>query len=355
VVTEAPAAILRPDDVRAFTRDVLIAIRMRPDDAEIVGEAFAWADLRGIAAQGIAKLPLLVGRIRAGGTSARAMVTVVRQTPNSAVLDAHDAWGHVAGVRGMRLAIEKARAGGGLGYVVVRNTSSGSAMGYYPSLAVAEGLIGLAINTTSPLMAPSGGTTIELGNQAFAIGAPAGRHPAIVFDSALSAISWTGIERLLERGEPLPEGAALTADGEPTTEGLAAMAGILLPMGGHRGYGLALMWEVLAGILSGGERFGREIAPTREVGRPQGLSHALLAIDPAAFGPREAFLARVDALIDQVHASPPMPGVDRVRVPGERREALAAERERDGVPVTAEAVAELRELGRELGVPWPGT
>jgi LDH2 family malate/lactate/ureidoglycolate dehydrogenase len=226
-------------------------------------------------------------------------------------------------------------------------------MGYYAELAARERMIGLAINDGTPLMPPPGGTTRVVGNQAFAIAAPAGRHPPLLFDSALSGVSWTQIEELRDRGDPLGDGLALDPSGAPTTDHAAAIAGMLLPIGGHRGFGLALIWEVLTGVLSGNERFASRITPLAELDRPQSVAHFYLAIDPTVAMPYEEFTSRVDALIDQVHASPPASGVSRIFVPGEQGHATAARRERDGIPVSAERAAELEALGRELEVSWP--
>ena len=348
---EAATELITGDRVRTFAAAVLERTGMSPEDARDTADALAWADLRSIPPQGLAKLPLIVARLRAGGNRANASVDAVGDRGAFTVLDAHDAWGHVAGIHGMRTAIEKARTSG-VGLAVVRNTSSGSAMGYYALLAVRERMIGIAINDTTPLMPPTGGTAKVLGNQAFAIGCPAGRHDPILMDTATSAITWTGIEEYLVRGEQLPPGLALAADGSPTTDPAAALAGIMLPMGGHRGYGLALMFEVLTGVLSGGARIANELTPLSSLDQPQGVSHFMLAIDPAVALPYDEFTARVDRLIDQIHASPPASGVAHVLVPGERGFEVARARERDGFVIPAEVAAKVRALGAETGVPW---
>ncbi len=123
-------------------------------------------------------------------------------------------------------------------------------------------------------------------------------------------------------------------------------------MGGHRGFGLALMWEVLTGILSGNERFASKITPLAELDKPQSVGHFYLAIDPSFAMPYDELTARVDALIDHVHASPPARDVARIFVPGEEGYATAARREREGIPVSAERARELAALGQELGVAW---
>jgi LDH2 family malate/lactate/ureidoglycolate dehydrogenase len=250
----------------------------------------------------------------------------------------------------MRLAVEKARANGAA-VSIVRNSDVTAAMGWYPMVAVTEGMIGLAINNTVPLMPPFGGTGKVLGNQAFAIGAPAGRHPPILFDSALAAMSNHAIHEVRERGGALPPDVALDAAGEPTTDPAEALAGMVLPSGGHRGSGLAIMWEVLSGVLAGG-CMGPDVGGPQPLDSPMGLSLFLLAIDPTDVMPFEKFTERMDLLIDRIHASPPADGVDHVRLPGERGHEIAEIHRRVGVAVPPDRAERLREIGRELGVAW---
>jgi len=338
--------------LRAFVGAVLEAIGMPSDDAATMAEAMVWSDLRGIAKQGVLRLPLVVERVRAGGTRVQGEIVVERDGPSFAAIAGCDLWGPVVGARAMRIAIEKARATG-VGAAVVRDTTFAFALGYYPTLAIAEGMIGLAINDCLPLMAPPGGTTNVLGNQAFALGAPARRHLPLLLDTATSAITWTAIHELQERGEPLPPGVAVDPEGRPTTDPAAGLAGRLLPLGGPKGFGLALMWEVLAGVLAGGELFGKRLRGPDELAKPMGTNLFMLAIDPRASMPYDRFLDRVDRLIDDVLSSPPEPGIDCLYAPGERGQLVAAERERNGIPLAAATMARLRALGESIGVGWP--
>src|SRR5262249_45955011 len=153
-----------------------------------------------------------------------------------------------------------------------RDSRTANVMGYYPTLAIAAGMVGLAITNSEPLQAPWGGTTKVLGNQAFALGAPASRHHPLLYDGAATATSRARINDLARRGRPLPDGAALDVEGRPTTDPAAALEGMLLPSGGHKGYALSVFWEVLTASLAGGAR-GRD---------PHDTSLFLLAIDPAA-------------------------------------------------------------------------
>ena len=350
-VRAAPTT-LRADELRTFTARVLEAAGAAPEDAMTMADVLVWSDLRGIAKQGVLRLRLAVERMRAGGTRRTASLATVRDTTGLAVIDARDSWAPVAGVHAMRTAIAKAKTNG-VGAAVVRNTTFAFALGYYPTLAIASRMIGLAINDCLPVMAPWGGTTKTLGNQAFAVGAPAGRHQPLLLDTANSAITWTAIHEHAERGDALPEGVAVDPAGRPTTDPAAALAGRVLPLGGPKGSGLAMLWEVLTGVLAGGERFGPRVVGPDEVGTPQSTSLFMLAIDPTASMPYERFTQRVDALIDETLTSPPEPGTDRLYAPGERGYLTAAQRERDGIPIPAATARDLRALADELGVSWP--
>jgi len=338
--------------LRRFIGDVCRALGVPPDDAAVIADGMVWAELRGIDL-GTRRLPTLAAAIRGGGTKAAPARRVIKDARALAVLDADDSWGQPAAAHAMRIAIGKARDAG-VGACVVRNTGNSLAMGYYPSIAIGERLIGAAFTNALPLQAPWGGTRTVLGNQAFAIGVPAARHVPLLFDSATTAITWAGIHEYVARGERLPEGLAVDAQGRPTTDPAAALAGRLLPMGGHRGFGIALMWEVLTGILSGGALWCPSVRGISD-DKPAGQSTFLLAIDPSVSLPYEQFLQRVDTLIDRIHATPPAPGVSRVLYPGEHAAEMAVARERDGIPLPLVRVEELRKLSRDLGVPLPSS
>ena len=343
--------IVGGDRLCEFERQLFEALGMPPEDARLLAEHLLWADLHGHSYFGARRFPQYAARLRAGGTVAVAQPVVLADRPGFVHLDARDAWGHVVGHRAMLMAVEKARSAG-VGVAVIRNTTSSGTLGYYAALAADEGMIGIAINNSPPLQTAWGGTGKVLGNQAFGIASPAGRYPPLILDMATSAMSLAVIHEYADRGEPLPDGVALTADGAATVDPAAAIDGTLLPMAGHRGSGLAMLWEVLTGVLAGGPRFSTNVTFPDVSDQPQGVSLFLLAIDPAAAMPLETFASRVDTLIEHVHALKPAAGVDRVRVPGEGSQAIAAQRRRDGIPIPAELAARLSALGAEFGVAW---
>lgn len=317
----------------------------------MTADAMVWSEQRGAPARGVTgRLPQAVARLRSGAANPTPSWKIVQQRANVTVLDAEGGWGQVAGTRAMQVAVANAREDG-CAVNIVRNVDITAALGWYAHVAIDAKMIGLAINNSLPLMAPWGGTERMLGNQAFAMGAPAGRHFPILFDSALSVLSLGLIRTAQRRGESLPPDVALDRHGQPTVDPAEALAGAILPVGGHKGYGLALLWEVLTGVLAG-ERMAPDVG-----GDPMGVSMFCLAVDPTAAIPYEDFVARVDALIDHLHASPTSPDAERVRVPGERGYEIAARYEREGVPVPAEARRQLLALADELGIaaPWTPT
>jgi LDH2 family malate/lactate/ureidoglycolate dehydrogenase len=345
--------VVTAETLRTFIRHVLLAVGMPPAAADITADAMVWADLRAIEPHGVAKLPILVERIVDGVTSPDAEPSVLAETATTALLDAGTAWGQVAATWAMELAVEKARVSQ-LGAVVVRNSSSLGALGYYPLVAVRAGQIGLAITNSMPLLAPWGGTQKLLGNQGYAIGCPAGRYPPLLLDTSNSATSWGNVRLAAERGEQLAPGLAFDAAGRPTTDPAAALEGLLAPAGGHKGFGLALMWEILTGVLAG-LAFGPNVGALEDLSASQQVSHFLLAIDPTAYLPLDQLTSRVDSLIEQIHAVPPAPGASGPYAPGEQGAARAAIRERDGIPLSPRRRAEIAAVGQRVGVEPPFT
>jgi LDH2 family malate/lactate/ureidoglycolate dehydrogenase len=340
------------DQLHEFSQRVFEKLGMRSADAAVLANHLAWADLHGITWLGIRKIPQYAGRLRGGGTPADAQAVTIRDTPSVVVVDGGNGWGIVAAHNLMKTLIEKARSSG-ICMGLVRNTSTAGALGYYAALAAEQRMIGMANTNCPPLQAAPGGATKLIGNQAFAIASPAGRHPPLLLDMATSAITLARIHGYETRREALPPGLALDKAGNPTVDPASALAGVLLPMAGHRGFGLALMWEIFTGVLSGSQRFFSDALMPDAFDRPQGISLFLLAIDPAFVMPYADFQARVDRVIDEIHASPPAAGVERIIVPGERSQALAARRRREGIPIPRTLVGTLTAFGKDLGVPWP--
>lgn len=266
------------------------------------------------------------------------------------VVDANNAWGQLAAVRAMRLAVSSAKEHG-IAAVAVRNTGSPAALGYYPTLAIEAHMIGIAATNCPALISAPGGTRRVLGNQAHAVGCPSGEYYPILYDSALTQMSTGEMDRRRESGEALPPGVLADEFGQPTIDPGDWVRGLLTPIGGHRGFGLALSIEILTAVLAGSDKLSVDVSHPFDFASPQGVSLFCLAIDPTVAGSYEKFLTRVDRLIEVVHSS--APASRRSRLPGERGYELAARREQEGIPISSKDLTELRNLGIGLGIDAP--
>jgi LDH2 family malate/lactate/ureidoglycolate dehydrogenase len=344
---------LSADELHAFAVRALSSLGFAPLQAQEVATAMVWADLRGLAPHGVVRrLAQCAARVRAGGTDPRAVpLEDPGETSALVTMDAHHAWGQVSGVTAIRRAVQLAQDGG-VGLVAVRRTGSPAALGYYPTLAMGEGLIGVALTNCPALMAAPEGTRRVLGNQAHAFGFPAGSAPPVLFDSSLSEMSTGEMDRRMREGERLPEGVLRDRDGRPTDDPADWVDGFLTPIGGYRGFGLALSFELLTSALAGSDAPSYAVGPPVDHATPQDVSLTCLAIDPGRLSTGSTFTDRVDRVVDAVRSSGARGGPPP-RVPGERGRAIADQRRRDGVPVTWDELRALERLAGELLVPPP--
>ncbi|TMJ06699.1 MAG: Ldh family oxidoreductase [Bacillati bacterium ANGP1] len=343
---------LRSDSLRSFAAALLQTHGVSPRASAVVADALVLADMRGVASHGIMRLPIYLERLRRGAVAPDSTLTVLREMPAIAVVDAGNGLGIPAAAEAMRRAMAKAQEVGAA-WVAVRNSNHFGMAAYFALMATHEGMIGLAMTNSVAAMAPFGAVERYMGTNPIAVAVPAGREPPLVMDMASSAAAWGKIALAAKRGTPIPEGWAMDDRGRPVTQAVVAQRAIMLPFGGPKGSALALVIEALAGVLSGA-------MATREVGRlyadfdrGQGLGHFLGAIAVGAFMDPAEFAARMERLMRDLRALRPAPGVERVFAPGEMEwEAMNAS-ERDGVPVEPEVWKELSTLAQEYGVVLP--
>lgn len=316
----------------SLTGRALVALDVPEPDAVIVAESLVEAELEGQPGHGLARLAFMLDRLRQGLINPRPAFRVSGDRPGAAALDADNALGPVAGVHAMKLAVELARTAG-VGLVAVRRSNHLGALAYYLREACQAGLVGLAFTNTPPAMAPPGTTTPYLGTNPIAAGFPTSTEPVIV-DMATSQVARGHILRAARMGEPIPEGWAVDAEGQPTTDPEAAIGGGLLPMGGAKGFALALLVEILSGVLSGAA-VGPEVAGTFAASsRESNVGHCFVAIDPDALGP--GFVKRMDSLTADVRR---LGG----HVPGDRRHTERARRLIEGVDLPEALISDLRD------------
>lgn len=326
---------------------ILEAAGLPAGDARVAAEVLTDTDLRGINTHGVFRLPLYLDRIRAGSVCARPQVSIRENRLATAVLDGGHGLGQVTGVQAMGLAIEKAGSCG-VGLVSVVNGHHFGAGAYFVSMAVQKGMIGLALCNTKPLLAPAGGKAAIVGNNPIAIGIPARAYAPFILDMAFSRVSHGRIRMAKMRGESIPEGWALNREGIPTTDVEEALEGILLSVGGYKGYGLALAVDILAGMLCGaGWSDGVQSLSNLQERQNSGQLYAAVSIE--AFREPEAFLKEMDSYIGKIKACPRQEGQE-VFYPGERSARKYAENLENGIPVPEQTLAQLAGRASDLGI-----
>src|SRR4051794_13956137 len=334
-----------------FATDVLTALDVPRDDAELVADSLVQADLWGHSSHGLLRLPWYVARLRTGAMTARTEPAVLSDTGPLMLLDGRNGIGQVLTERARQVAVERARTHG-VGLVGVRNSNHfGTAM-YFTRRAAAEGCVALLTTNASPAMAPWGGREKVLGTNPWSIAAPGPDGKVVAVDIANTAVARGKIYLAESRGEPIPETWALTADGAPTTDPAEGVLGVILLMAGHKGYAITFLMDVLSGALTG-SGVGTDVHGPYEPGEQSRCGHLFLAVDTSAFGDPEGYLARVEQLVAEVKDVPLAQSFDEVFYPGEVEDrAEAAHLAAGGVVLAEQSLADLTRLAAETGVPF---
>ncbi len=331
--------MLEAESLRTRVARIFERLGAPDQDAAVVADHLVEADLRGVHSHGVIRVPRYVRDCQAGQINARPNIRVVSDSGGQVVMDGDNAFGHLAALRANEVAIERGKEHGMAG-VALRNSTHCGALAHYAVRAIPHGLIGFVTTNAGINMTPTGGTKKLIGNNPFAIAVPTNREWPMVLDMATSVVAGGKLDVAQSKGQQIPLGWARDAAGNPTTDPVAARGGSLEPLGGPKGYGMALMLDVLAGVLSGG-RFGAMLGEGR-------VGQFFLTIDVQRFMPLDAFKARMDELIDQLHDCPRAPGVERIYVAGEIEHGLQTRRLREGIPIETSVLAELDRVEREL-------
>ena len=339
------------EELTRFAASAFEKVGLRSRDALAVGELMAEAELQGSEGHGMMRLPHYVRRIRAGGVNTQPNIRVVEERAAVALVDGDNAMGHLVMKRAAEIAIAKAR-NAGCAWVGTRMSNHAGPASLYARMPLAGGMVGLylAVGSANHLP-PWGGLDMLLSTNPIAVALPTQDEPPVVLDMATTIASMGKVKTKMQRGEPLPEGWMVDRDGRPLTDSKRGLEGLLLPIGGYKGYGLSLVFGLLAGTLNDAAMgkdvidFNADDVTTTNTGQ------AILAIDPAAFGDPGEFRRRVDAVVRDMRESKRMPGVDRIWLPGEQSHRKRVDNMRDGVPIVPVLQANLDKLAAELGIP----
>jgi len=333
-----------------FIARVLEAVGLPPADARRTASLIAEADVRGAEGHGVFRLPQYVKRIQSGGINTRPKIRVIGEQPATALLDGDNAMGHLVMSRAAEIAIEKARTAG-VAWVGARHSNHAGPASLYARMPVPHDMVGiyLAVGSANHLP-PWGGTAMLLSTNPIAIAIPALRHPAIVLDMATTNAAYGKVKIKAQRNEPMPEGWMMDLQGQPLTDPQRANEGFLLPIGGPKGYGLALMFGLLAGTLNGAA-FGKGVVDfNHDFASLTNTGHLIIAVNIAAFADVKTFKEKVDEIWDEMKSSPLLPGFDEIRLPGERSTKLYEDRVANGLPISPELGLALDDLTDRLGV-----
>ncbi|MHA5052563.1 Ldh family oxidoreductase [Streptomyces sp. SD15] len=348
--TPKPGKVLVPaEELRTFAAALLEKGGLSPEHARTTADVFVWAALRGVDSHGTARVPAYLELLAKGVANAKPEIKVESGTSAVAVLDADRAPGPVALTAAAEEAVTRARVSG-VAAVGVRRTVHTGAIGYYVSKIAEQGLVGIAFVAGMPNMGYTGVKGAAVATSPLAIAVPAESHAPLLLDMATATIALGKIRQAKASGTPLPEGAAATEDGTPTTD--PSLAVMPLPLGGAKGSGMSIAFELLTSVLVGAPIFAAFHSDD-----PQGRKHRqnalIIAIDPAAFGDAAGFTAAVDATLNTLKGLQPADGAAGVFYPGERSASVAVERAAKGVPVAPKVWRELTESAAKLGVTPP--
>ncbi|WP_241749068.1 Ldh family oxidoreductase [Teichococcus aerophilus] len=318
---------------------------MRQEDAEKTARVLVLADMFGVRTHGISRVAQYLARVRVGGIDARADVQVARMAPGLSMVDGRNGVGPLVGTHALEAAMQSAREVG-IGAAFASGSNHFGPILPYSFMAAQQGFASIIASNATTTIAPWGGKDTRVGNNPMGIGMPNPGGDPILLDIALSVAARAKMRKLLQQGEPLPEGWAADADGKPTTDAKKGLEGFLLPMGGHKGYGLAVMVDLLAGLLSGAAYLTHVQAWDKNPEAAQNLGHVFILIDTtklhSADWMRERMADFGAILRDTPAADPAQP----VMAPGDREMALYARSKRDGVTV---ATADLDALQTSIG------
>ena len=338
------------DILKRFAGDLLAAAGVSSGNAALVAEALVDADIEGLASHGLLHLPMYLDRLEAKSVDPRAEGEIVADLGARLTIDAGNGLGQVTAERACEIATERAVMHG-LAVVAVRNAFHFGAAGRFARKIALSGQIGIVMANTRPMLPAPGGGEAVVGNNPLAIAVPTGAEP-ITLDFAMSAGAMGKIRLAAAKGEPIPEGWAQTAEGQPTQDALAALHGTLLPAAGAKGFGLAVMIDLLTGGLSAGG-VGEAVQPLYgDLTRSYGSANLFMAIEVEGLRPLAEFETVASGFAERVRGSRTAPGAGPVRLPGDR--AIQARNRFDGsCRLGGETLEALRNRARRLGVAVP--
>ena len=337
-------------DAEQFIAKALVANDVPSADALIVAQLMVRSDLVGADGHGLFRLPAYIKRIRAGGINLTPNIRIEREKGATALINGDNALGHLVMNKAVEVAIEKVKEHSVCWVGSHYGNHSGAASVYVRKLAE-QGFIGIymAVGNANH-MAPWGGIDLLLSTNPIAIAVPAGDHPMVLLDIATTVAAYGKVKLAAQKGESMPDDWMIDRQGQPITDPKRSSEGSLLPIGGYKGYGLAVMIGLLAGALNNAAVGKGTIDFNAHHDLITNTGQTIIAVDPSAFGDKQEFINRVIALVNDLKSSSTLPGVKEIRVPGEGAAKMMAERMHQGIPITPELLESLNSCAKECGI-----
>ncbi len=343
------------EDLKNFCKEAYRKAGVPEAEAEIVAGLLVRSDLRGVETHGVTRLPIYIQRLQKGYVRKECKITVVKEKGPTVFLEAHGSMGHVVAYKSMEKAIQKAEEHG-LGWVSVKDSGHFGVAGLFPMMALEKDFIGHIVSNTAPMMFPWGGKERIIGNNPLAYALPADQYLPVVLDFSLSVVSSGKLILCRKKGEKIPLGWAVDKEGVPTEDPYEGYegGGSLAPVGGHKGYGLVLVHEMLTAVLTGGKWTKRiKSLYEEDPSKIQGTCHSFMALDPDCFIGRDQFKKEMDAYIKSIKESAKAKGVEEILVPGEPEYRTEVKFLKEGIPLPPNTVKELSALARMLRISHP--
>jgi LDH2 family malate/lactate/ureidoglycolate dehydrogenase len=346
------ATVFSQPELEEFTQRILEAAGVPPDRAKPVAVSLVASNMRGVDSHGVQLLPHYVAQIEAGDVNPLANGHVVSESGACLLYDCEHGFGQITSDICCGHAIRLAREHG-IAMVVGREASHFGAAAYWSRKMAAAGQIGIAMCDASPAVPPWQGKNGRLGTNPISMSVPNPGGRGWLLDMATTTVAIGKIEQVMLNGATeIPPGWAMDADGRPTTDLQTALTGLLMPLGGYKGSGLAMMVEILCGVLGGGG-MATQLTGIRQHGRPTRVNHTFLGMDVSRFMPLETFFERMDWLVEQVKSSEPAADYDEVLVAGDPEWRAEEHRRRKGIPIPEGPWAALVRTAERLAVPLP--
>ena len=336
--------------LKGFITRAFVACGMSHRDAQNAARLMTKADLMGQDGHGVFRLPMYIRRIQSNGLNIAPNFQTLQVRKATALIDGDNGLGHLVMRHATKLAMKKARKTG-IAWVGARHSNHAGPASLYAMMPLKKNMIGVYIAVVrANHLPPWGGTEMLLSTNPIAVAIPAANRPPIVLDMATTVAAYGKVKTAAQRGETMPEGWMIDRTGAPLTDPSRASEGFLLPIGGPKGYGLALVFGILAGTLNGAA-FGRDVIDfNADAKTVTNTGHMIIALDISAFADVDTFKAGIDHIYDEMKSSPRLPGTDEIRLPGERLYRVWTERRATGIPIPDQLNEQLTQLASELGI-----